>query len=45
VRGLLLPWWRERDSNPRPSGYEPDELPLLHPASQLDNQIEKLSML
>ena len=23
---------RERDSNARPSGYEPDELPLLHPA-------------
>jgi hypothetical protein len=21
------------DSNPRPSGYEPDELPLLHPAA------------
>ncbi len=25
-------WLREGDSNPRPSGYEPDELPLLHPA-------------
>ena len=24
--------WREEDSNLRPSGYEPDELPLLHPA-------------
>ena len=23
---------RGRDSNPRPSGYEPDELPLLYPA-------------
>ena len=23
---------REEDSNLRPSGYEPDELPLLHPA-------------
>ena len=23
---------REKDSNLRPSGYEPDELPLLHPA-------------
>jgi hypothetical protein len=22
--------WRRRDSNPRPSGYEPDELPLLY---------------
>ena len=28
--GALL---REEDSNFRPSGYEPDELPLLHPAS------------
>ena len=26
------PLLRERDSNARPSGYEPDELPLLHPA-------------
>ena len=23
------------DSNPRPSGYEPDELPLLHPATMM----------
>ena len=28
---LLL---RGNDSNVRPSGYEPDELPLLHPANQ-----------
>ena len=28
--------WRGRDLNPRPSGYEPDELTrLLHPASRL----------
>src|SRR3954463_520949 len=26
---------RERDSNARPSGYEPDELPLLHPAMSI----------
>src|ERR1700727_1809892 len=24
---LRLPWWRGQDSNLRPSGYEPDELP------------------
>ena len=24
--------WREQDSNLRPLGYEPNELPLLHPA-------------
>jgi hypothetical protein len=24
---------RGRDSNPRPPGYEPDELPLLYPAT------------
>ncbi len=27
-------WWRGGDSNPRPLGYEPNELPLLHPASR-----------
>jgi hypothetical protein len=25
-------WWREQDSNLQPSGYEPDEMPLLYPA-------------
>src|SRR5262245_3059099 len=25
-------WLRGRESNPRPPGYEPDEIPLLHPA-------------
>ena len=25
-------WLRGPDLNRRPSGYEPDELPLLHPA-------------
>ena len=28
----LLIWWRGQDSNLRPLGYEPNELPLLHPA-------------
>ena len=29
----LIPWLRGPDLNRRPSGYEPDELPLLHPAT------------
>ncbi len=28
-------WLRRLDSNQRPSGYEPDELPLLHAAGAL----------
>ncbi len=37
---------REKDSNLRPSGYEPDELPLLHPANVIlhrsrDERIER----
>src|SRR5437870_13612616 len=31
-RGLESEWLRRSDSNRRPSGYEPDELPLLHSA-------------
>ena len=31
--GLLFLWLRGLDLNQRPSGYEPDELPLLHPAT------------
>ncbi len=30
---LWYAWLRGTDSNRRPSGYEPDELPLLHPAT------------
>ena len=29
---VVCGWLRGEDSNRRPSGYEPDELPLLHPA-------------
>ena len=32
VRSLETEWLRRLDSNQRPSGYEPDELPLLHAA-------------
>ncbi len=28
----MPPRWRGLDSNQRPPGYEPDELPLLYPA-------------
>ena len=32
-------WWREPDSNRRLLGYEPNELPLLHPA-KLESETE-----
>src|SRR5437667_1160819 len=34
-RGLGSEWLRRSDSNRRPSGYEPDELPLLHSAVRI----------
>ncbi len=34
LRSGRLKWLRGTDSNRRPSGYEPDELPLLHPAME-----------
>ncbi len=33
-------WLRGPDLNRRPSGYEPDELPLLHPAMLSDLSIQ-----
>ena len=35
---LICTLWREQDSNLRPLGYEPNELPLLHPAVSLQVQ-------
>ena len=35
-RRLFGFWWRGQDSNLRPLGYEPNELPLLHPAPIFD---------
>ena len=34
-------WLRGQDLNLRPSGYEPDELPLLHPAIIIFNFAEE----
>ena len=34
-----IDWLQETDSNRRSSGYEPDELPLLHPAINLVEDI------
>ena len=33
-------WLRRLDSNQRPSGYEPDELPLLHSAIKVYRRLE-----
>ncbi len=36
VQAMRFCWWREPDSNRRPLGYEPSELPLLYPAMFFD---------
>ena len=37
-RFIANSWLRGADSNRRPLGYEPNELPLLHPATVEDCQ-------
>lgn len=37
-------WLRRRDSNPRPSSYEPDELPLLYAAKRGWLRIEPIEL-
>src|SRR5450759_3696980 len=34
-------WLQGKDSNLRPSGYEPDELPLLHPAKSAQSTCDR----
>ena len=38
---VVSKWWRGRDSNPRPLGYEPNELPLLHPAAWIGGGVQE----
>ena len=38
---VSVSWLRGRDSNPGPNGYEPFELPLLHPASHPRHIMQK----
>jgi hypothetical protein len=35
AKSMRTPQTREPDSNRRPPGYEPDELPLLYPADKV----------
>lgn len=32
IKPIVVPWWREKESNLRPPGYGPGKLPLLYPA-------------
>ena len=36
---MTVNWLRGMDLNHRPSGYEPDELPLLYPASTIEEPL------
>ena len=43
MAGILAFWLRGQDSNLRPLGYEPNELPLLHPRANLSCKVQRFS--